>query len=439
MKVVHLPYVYFPDASGGTEYYVKGLAQGLAQLGIDNLIVAPGARSSQYVHEGLLVVRLPVSPDVLSLRELYGEGDACVADHLNKVIDEWHPDIVHFHGFTSAISLSMLKAVKSKNIPTVMTYHTSTVSCPRGTLLRWGEKICDGKMFTHRCSQCSLHGLGMNRILSFLVGALPPIAGQWLGDHDFEGGIWTALRMSELIKLRHQTIHTMWEMVDRVVVLSEWTHHLLLTNEIPDEKMVLIRHGLTQPPAPKKLDRAEREATDPLRLVFLGRMDPLKGPDIIVKALQQIPEANITLDMYGIVQGEKEHAYQVDLLSIISGDKRIRLYPPLAGEAVIKLLQNYDALVVPSKLLETGPLVVLEAFAAGIIVIGSNLGGIAEWVENGKNGILVSPNDIEAWVEALQDLISKQELLQRLTRGIVMPRTIGDVAKEMQALYATLV
>jgi len=231
----------------------------------------------------------------------------------------------------------------------------------------------------------------------------------------------------------------MWEMVDRVVVLSEWTHHLLLTNEIPDEKMVLIRHGLTQPPAPKKLDRAEREATDPLRLVFLGRMDPLKGPDIIVKALQQIPEANITLDMYGIVQGEKEHAYQVDLLSIISGDKRIRLYPPLAGEAVIKLLQNYDALVVPSKLLETGPLVVLEAFAAGIIVIGSNLGGIAEWVENGKNGILVSPNDIEAWVEALQDLISKQELLQRLTRGIVMPRTIGDVAKEMQALYATLV
>jgi glycosyltransferase involved in cell wall biosynthesis len=98
-------------------------------------------------------------------------------------------------------------------------------------------------------------------------------------------------------------------------------------------------------------------------------------------------------------------------------------------------LQEYDLLAVPSQLLETGPIVVLEAFAAGIPVAGSNLGGIAELVEHGVNGLLVDPASPESWAEALRRLSQDRDLLATLRSGIRPPRTMRDAAAELMAVY----
>jgi Glycosyltransferase len=95
--------------------------------------------------------------------------------------------------------------------------------------------------------------------------------------------------------------------------------------------------------------------------------------------------------------------------------------------------------VVPSQWMETGPLVVLEAFAAGVPVIGSNLGGIADKVQHGHNGLLVSPWDSEhAWSDALAQAGDRRVLLQQLARCVSVPRSSRTVAAEMATLYRTL-
>jgi glycosyltransferase involved in cell wall biosynthesis len=85
--------------------------------------------------------------------------------------------------------------------------------------------------------------------------------------------------------------------------------------------------------------------------------------------------------------------------------------------------------------METGPMVVYEAFAAGTPVVGSNLGGLAELVEHEKNGLLVETDSAASWAAAFRRLVEDRELLARLKRGMGPVRTMQDVAREMQPVY----
>jgi len=95
--------------------------------------------------------------------------------------------------------------------------------------------------------------------------------------------------------------------------------------------------------------------------------------------------------------------------------------------------------VVPSQGMETGPLVVLEAFAAGVPVLGSALGGIPDKVRDGVDGLLVDPyHAVEAWRAALLRVGADRDLVAALTRGVRPPRSMAEVAREMRAIYAEL-
>ena len=95
-------------------------------------------------------------------------------------------------------------------------------------------------------------------------------------------------------------------------------------------------------------------------------------------------------------------------------------------EKVVSVMAEYDLIAVPSRWLETGPLVVLEAFAAGVPVLGSNLGGIAELVRDGVDGILVAPNDAAAWAVAIGRLVEDRNVIDALRCGIAPPRTMDQ-------------
>ena len=102
-------------------------------------------------------------------------------------------------------------------------------------------------------------------------------------------------------------------------------------------------------------------------------------------------------------------------------------------------MRQYDVVAVPSQWLETGPLVVMEAFAAGVPVLGSNLGGIAELVRHGTDGLLVTPRSVEAWRIALETVCEDRALLERLRAGIREPRSMAEVSHDMSKLYGRLI
>jgi glycosyltransferase involved in cell wall biosynthesis len=107
---------------------------------------------------------------------------------------------------------------------------------------------------------------------------------------------------------------------------------------------------------------------------------------------------------------------------------------------VIPLLTAYDAVVVPSQWVETGPLVVLESFAAGVPVLASELGGIAEKVRHDVDGLLVPAYQLHAaWSSVIERCVSDPAVLPRLRAGVTPPRSMNDVAREMAQVYAQVV
>ena len=434
MKVVHVPFCFHPDPIGGTEVYVESLAHQLQQLGVSVMVAAPGSQSSFYEHNGLAIRRFAVSDEVADLRDLYGEGDARAAQEFAKILDEERPDIVHLHAFTRGASLRLVREAKRRGSKVVFTYHTPTVSCQRGTLLRWGKEVCDGKLDLHTCSECTLQALGLNSPGAFALGRVPPLVGRLAASAGLSGGAWTALRMTELIQLRHFAFHALMQEADKIVALCQWAKDLLLRNGAQAEKITVSRHGLHQ--------RVETTNTEfvpvtamPLHIAFLGRLDQTKGPDLLIRALRSLPEVAIELHLYGIIQADGSAAFFQQLKQLAHNDPRIQFFPPLPSDRVIALLHNYHLLAVPSRCLETGPLVVLEAFAAGVPVVGSNLGGIAELVEHEVNGLLVAVDSVEEWGRAIKRCDEDRTLLAKLRRGIRWPRGMDVVAQEMLLLY----
>jgi glycosyltransferase involved in cell wall biosynthesis len=441
MKVIHIPFCFAPDPIGGTEVYVSQLAKDLQTFGVEALIAAPGLPARSYEIGGLSVRRFGFNEKVSDVSELYGPGDDRAAAEFAKILDEEAPDLIHLHAFTAAVSLRLVRAAKDRRIPVVFTYHTPTVSCLRGTMMLWGERFCDGKLDIVRCSSCTLDGLGVDRRLAKLAGRLPPKAGEWLGKRALRGGVWTALRTSEMVNLRHSAFRMMASEVDRIVAVCEWVGEVLRTNEIDPAKIFLSRHGINWSSDRSALwPDARTTAPDETRLAFFGRLERVKGAHILIGALRAAPALKVKLDIYGVEQNPAQTAYRKELVALIADDPRIALLPPIDPSEVVGRLREYDFLAVPSTWLETGPLVALEAFAAGVPVIGWDVGGLAELVRDEIDGLLIKLDDgsHNAWTNTLRRVAESADLRARLKAGVRPPRRSIDVAREMHDLYATL-
>ncbi len=468
MKIVQVPFCFYPDAVGGTEVYVASLARLLSkEHGCGVLIAAPGVRSEDYMHENLRVRRFAVSPDVADLSELYGEGDDLGAREFGKILAEERVDLVHLHAFTRGVSLRIVRIAKAKQIPVVFTYHTPTVTCTRGTMMRWGRIPCDGEMLGRRCTACTLHGLGLNRVAANVLAAMPHPLRKTLAKTKKSGGIRTALRMRELVEGRQNATRALLTEVDHIVAVCEWVRDVLLKNNVPANKITLCRQGIPDNREPITdnsrrreepiTDNSRRHANDlptdsasqlfsisafskvrPLRLVYLGRLDPTKGVHVLIEALRLDLSLPVTLDVYGTAQGETGAAYAARLEKLASDDPRVSFHQPVGSDQIMRTLRQYDMLAVPSQWLETGPLVVLEAYAAGIPVLGSDLGGIAELVISGVNGLLVSPSEINTWCNALGRLCREAGFYERLCSSLPSPPFMESVARMMVDLYRKL-
>ena len=209
---------------------------------------------------------------------------------------------------------------------------------------------------------------------------------------------------------------------------------VLERNGVPAAKISLSRQGIAND-APTRAPTGRR-AGAPLSIAYFGRVDKAKGPDLLAHALRIAVSANVKVDIYAVRQpgSERDIGFLEDEAR---RDSRLRVLPAVPPEKVIDTMAEYDLIAVPSRCLETGPLVVLESFAAGVPVIGARLGGIAELVRDGIDGMLVAPDDPKAWARCLERLADGGEVSD-LRRQIKRPRHVKDVVEDMTALYSTL-
>jgi glycosyltransferase involved in cell wall biosynthesis len=247
-----------------------------------------------------------------------------------------------------------------------------------------------------------------------------------------------ALAANALAAMHMRSVQCMFASADRIVAVCGWLHDALLANGVPREKLILSRQGIAGAERYSR-QNSSLKPHDVLRFGYLGRWDVYKGVHVLVEAFKKLPErVPASLHICAVASGVEGKKYRQDAQRLVVGDRRIRFVEDLLGESGAEFLGALDVLIVPSQLLETGPLVVLEAFAAGTPVVGSDLGGIKELVKHEHNGLLVPHADGSAWTMAMVRLATDRKLFQRLCHGIDPVRTMSDVAHDMASVYREL-
>ena len=204
------------------------------------------------------------------------------------------------------------------------------------------------------------------------------------------------------------------------------------------ERARLVYDGLPQVPDPA--DRSAARArlglpADAFVAAFVGRLSDWKGQDVLARALASGPLAEI--DAIGLVAGDEVpgsgQRSELDRLAAELGveERLVRLGFVEDTDAIFGAA---DALVVPSKRPEPLGLVALEGMAAGLPVVASNEGGVAEVVREAKAGALVAPGDPAALATALRALADNPVTVGGLPERFTAERMLA----ELQALYDEL-
>lgn len=144
------------------------------------------------------------------------------------------------------------------------------------------------------------------------------------------------------------------------------------------------------------------------RFVFVGHVIPGKGIHQILEAGERISE-DIVIDVYGpLMKGITTESFF---------GKRVRYRGVVEPDQVVRTISQYDVLLLPTCLETEGyPGVILEAYSAGVPVIASRIGAIAEIVDN-TSGILVEPRSVEQLLGAMRALMSSSQRMEELRKG----------------------
>ncbi|KAA0976544.1 glycosyltransferase [Paeniglutamicibacter gangotriensis] len=162
----------------------------------------------------------------------------------------------------------------------------------------------------------------------------------------------------------------------------------------------------------------ERRESGPnaLRVLFAGRIQKLKGPQILVRALgvlaRERPDLDVKLSVIGARSGSKE----LNLQKLVEAEKvehLVRFSLPMPAEHLAKAFRCADVVAVPSYS-ESFGLVALEAQACGTPVLARRVGGLPHAVRDGETGILVDGPDPATWAVALAKLAVDEPLRTEL-------------------------
>jgi glycosyltransferase involved in cell wall biosynthesis len=355
-----------------------------------------------------------------------------------RLVEQANPEIVHFHPLYLDDTVDFVE--DAAKLSTVLSsYHTPPLTCGRGNLLRLGRDVCDGEMRVGRCTTCILHQKGLPLPVAGVIGRLPL-------------GLCRSIRRLPAVK-RNRRASSMFSWSQRVfrnegflsrtvaastriVAVCNWVRDLLLSNGVPPSKVEVIRYGRSVEPM-----RAAFSAGPVVRFGYLGRLNFEKGVGVLLKAIERTsPAARFNVEFVSpaferALPGTDEAFLAQVIRKAASQDLRVIVggyVPPFqVGE---KLIQ-WDALIVPSLWLETGPQVVTEAFHVHTPVIGSRRGGLQELVIEGRSGFLFTPGDASELAALLNRFSGEPELLRRLRHLIPPARTADAMVEDLVALY----
>ncbi len=451
MKTIQTVARYFPEVCGGIQIRLSELLPVLQEYGVESKIAAAqeSPNENTYIHKGMEVYRYPAFP-VPKPEPNHGEVPHEGFEHFARWLKAQQADIYHQHQWNPKCGLPHLRLAKELGMTTIVSIRLPESVCQRQTLMLNGKEDCDGKIDPVRCSNCC--GVSDNLPPSLLRGlSHTPVPVSTMTRGVFRrlerapGPIGTAagtlLRPTFIptyVAARQRGLLEMAKYADRIVTLSQRLYEILLINGVPEEKLTICRTGIPDSfvEAAQKL-KPNKQRTNKLRVVFLGRWNPNKGIHILVDAISSLP-AEVPIELTIHASAIDDENYRQGILKKIEKEPRIRVAPPLSREELPSALNSYDVLALPAQWFDVRPMVILEGHTFGLPVLGSDMGGIPELIRHDVDGLLLPPTDISAWANALQKLAVNSDYLEKLTQGIQPIRTMSMEAKDTVSLYNQL-
>ncbi|MGB5758119.1 MAG: glycosyltransferase [Acidimicrobiales bacterium] len=329
--------------------YVRELVSALAQAGVGCRVYvrrwADDLPERVAVEPGFDVVHVPAGPSDLAKEDLALHVDE-FADLVAKDMEEFQPDVIHANYWLSGVAGRLLK--QRFQLPLLTTFHTlARVKAESGEPEPESRARAEAEVMA--CADAVLANATAE-------------AEQLIEYYDADP--------------------------TRIEIVPPGVDHALFS------------------PGNQAGARWALETNDDPLLVFIGRIQPLKGVDIAVEALARVRRSDARLWIVGGASGKGGGA-EVDRIRSLIDDlgltERVRFIPPQPHHLLSTYYRAADICLVPSRS-ESFGLVALEAAACGVPTVASAVGGLLTLVDHGHSGYLVEgrdPDDYAAWIDTI--------------------------------------
>jgi glycosyltransferase involved in cell wall biosynthesis len=362
--------IYPPIMAGGAELIVAMLAERLAGRGNRVTVVSTCSPDSEpypvEIRNGVEIIRF--FPKNLYWhwergdrkgyeKALWHVRDAWNSDagaRFRAILAQRKPDVLHTH-LIDGMSAVLWRRARQAGVPVIHTAHDYHLLCPRALLLTKSLKICTTPQIGCRIYR----GWHIRTTRDIDLFCSPS---QFLIDKHIEAGLAA-------------------------------------------KATAVARNGIVLPAKVEK----KRDGNATRRFLFAARLTIEKGCEVLLSALKLLPPE---LDFEFFIAGKGEYAGKFQELA--ASDARIRYLGYISGEEKDKIFRQVDWLLIPSLWYENAPVVIVEAAAYGLGVIGSNIGAIPEFVQHEKTGLLFEPGNAQALADSITRAVHDQQILPNL-------------------------
>lgn len=376
MRVVQLPRRFVRSHWGGTETVILETSKRLLRRGHDTAILCPNALadSDEETIEGVPVRRVPYFYPYLGLgkearHQLDMVGGSLFSFHLMRSLARWPSlDVLHLHTGKRPGAIGRYVA-RRRGIPYVVSLHGGVFDVPAGG----AAALSDPTRGT----------LEWGKVLGWWVGSRRVLEDA-----------------AAIICVGHQELAA-------------------VSRRYPTRRCVLLPNGVDAARFASGdgvgFRRRHGVPSDARVVLCVGRIDPQKNQRMLVEMMpalrERVPSAHLLL-----VGPVTNPAYESALRETMSG--AMTLIPGLDGSELSDCFHAADCFVLPSTHEPFG-IVILEAWASGLPVVASRVGGVPGFVSDGEDGLLCPVGDISAFLSAVSTVLTDEPLARRLAaRGL---------------------
>ncbi len=440
MRVLIAVHHYPPRRVGGAELLARRQARWLAQQGIETRVVcvetlafgSPRVTWDDEELDEIPVRRLHLQyPDPMSLLRAAFQEET-LTQHFREIISAWQPDLVHLiSGYL--LGTAPLNAARALHIPTVVTLTDFWFLCPTIQLLKGDGTLCQGPE-PLECARCLYDRRRIFRAVDERAPRVMKAFWRAAERHVWLGKPFDLPPLLDALKTRRVELMRALNETDAILAVTNFLAEMYEKNGLDSGNLIVKPNGLELETFDPFTPRAP---SDEIVFGYMGQIAPIKGVAILLRAFRIAQNANPTkklrLMIFGRVNAEASYAEKLEKLA--RGNPAIIFVGAYEHARALALLAGMDALVVPSTWHENAPIVIQEAFAARTPVIGSDVGGIAEWVKHGTNGLLFARGEANDLARTMQRIIDEPNLIEQLRRNFPTTRTYHQDMQELMGAY----